>query len=77
MINDLSQTEENYLKAIFHLSDDENNSISTNAISNKIATTAASVTDMIKKLKDSLEKIRKQNRVHVELISDTGGSSNV
>lgn len=52
MINDLSQTEENYLKAIFHLTDDENNSISTNAISHKIATTAASVTDMIKKLKD-------------------------
>ena len=42
-------SEENYLKAIFHLSSDSKKGISTNAIAKKLETKASSVTDMIKK----------------------------
>ncbi|NVK51812.1 MAG: metal-dependent transcriptional regulator [Flavobacteriaceae bacterium] len=47
-----SSSEENYLKAIYHLSLASTKGISTNAIANKLATKASSVTDMIKKLAD-------------------------
>lgn len=46
----LSYAEENYLKAIYHLSEDSEGSVSTNAIADSLNTKAASVTDMIKKL---------------------------
>ncbi len=46
----ISQTEENYLKAIFKLSEKTDGSVSTNAISQEMQTAAASVTDMIKRL---------------------------
>lgn len=46
----LSYTEENYLKCIYKLSRQGNGGVSTNAISAEINTTAASVTDMLKKL---------------------------
>lgn len=45
-----SFTEENYLKAIFKLSD--GGDVSTNALSEEMNTRAASVTDMIKKLSE-------------------------
>jgi len=45
----LTHTEENYLKVIYHLSQTEDEGISTNAIAQKIDTKASSVTDMIKK----------------------------
>lgn len=45
-------SEENYLKAIYHLSNHGNDLVSTNAIAKKIETKASSVTDMIKKLAD-------------------------
>ena len=48
----ISQTEENYLKAIFKLSEKADKAASTNAISNEIKTSAASVTDMLKRLAD-------------------------
>ncbi len=47
-----SQSEENYLKAMYHLEAISENGISTNAIANKLATKASSVTDMVKKLAD-------------------------
>ncbi len=47
-----SFTEENYLKAIYHLSKDDGSVVTTNKISETINTTAASVTDMLKKLAD-------------------------
>lgn len=48
-----SFTEENYLKSIFKLSEQEqNDNVSTNAIADVLQTKAASVTDMIKKLSD-------------------------
>jgi DtxR family transcriptional regulator, Mn-dependent transcriptional regulator len=46
----LSFTEENYLKAIYHLSLEGEKAVSTNAIAENMQTRAASVTDMIKKL---------------------------
>ena len=48
----ISHTEENYLKAIFKLSEKDNTSASTNAISKEMSTSAASVTDMLKRLAD-------------------------
>lgn len=47
-----SFTEENYLKIIYHLSQNNEGPIQTNAISEKMQTKAASVTDMMKKLAD-------------------------
>lgn len=46
----LSLAEENYLKAIYHLSDDGKKDVLTNALADVLKTKAASVTDMIKKL---------------------------
>ena len=45
-----SNTEENYLKIIYHLSLTNDGLISTNAIAEKVQTKAASVTDMMRKL---------------------------
>ena len=45
-----SITEENYLKAIFKLSENNSGSVSTNEISGEMKTKAASVTDMLQKL---------------------------
>ena len=51
-MNNLSHTEENYLKTIFSLSSENNgkDAVSTNAISDVLQTRPASVSDMIKKL---------------------------
>jgi len=46
----LTQTEENYIKEIFKLSEKQEGYIATNAIADAKNTTAASVTDMMKKL---------------------------
>jgi DtxR family transcriptional regulator, Mn-dependent transcriptional regulator len=45
-----STSEENYIKAIFHLQSDQN-PVTTNALAEKLKTKPASVTDMMKKLK--------------------------
>lgn len=45
-----SVTEENYIKAIFHLQQEDGN-VSTNELAAELNTKAASVTDMLKKLK--------------------------
>lgn len=47
---DTSFTEENYLKAIYHLAADESKPVNTNQIATVLNTKAASVTDMLKKL---------------------------
>ena len=49
---EISYTEENYLKAIFKISEQDGKPASTNAISSEMNTSAASVTDMIKRLSD-------------------------
>ncbi len=46
----MTQSEENYLKIIYHLSLVFKTEISTNAIADKMETKASSVTDMLKKL---------------------------
>ena len=46
----ISQTEENYLKSIFKISEKEGKAASTNAIASDLQTTAASVSDMLKRL---------------------------
>lgn len=48
----MSQTEENYLKAIFKISEKSGKTASTNAIAKAMKTSAASVTDMIKRLSE-------------------------
>ncbi|MCE7864645.1 MAG: metal-dependent transcriptional regulator [Bacteroidetes bacterium CHB5] len=45
-----SLTEENYLKAIYHLSEGGSKAVLTNELAEAMSTKAASVTDMIKKL---------------------------
>ncbi len=49
-IDMLSHTEENYLKAIYHLSDGGQQAVLTNELADAMSTKPASVTDMIKKL---------------------------
>lgn len=55
-----SQTEENYIKAIYHLDSISTKGISTNAIAKKLETKASSVTDMIKKLSEKKVVIYKK-----------------
>lgn len=50
MISNLSVAEENYIKAIYHLQQVDAN-VTTNEVANTLQTKAASVTDMLKKLK--------------------------
>ncbi len=47
-----TSSEENYLKAIYHLQIDVDKGVSTNAIAEKLETKASSVTDMVKKLSE-------------------------
>lgn len=61
-----SFTEENYLKAIYKLSELDQTNVSTNAIAEVLQTKAASVTDMIRKLADKkLLKYEKYKGVHL------------
>ena len=55
----LSYTEENYLKAIYHLSK-QGEKVSTNALADNMSTTPASVNDMLKRLsqKDLIRHIK-------------------
>ncbi len=47
-----SYTEENYLKAIYRLSNKTDKGVSTNSIAERMETKASSVTDMLKKLSE-------------------------
>jgi DtxR family Mn-dependent transcriptional regulator len=49
---DLTVAEENYLKAIYHLSDEGKKSVSTNDIAGEIQTKPASVSDMLRRLSE-------------------------
>ena len=46
----LSYTEENYLKTIYHLSENGSKEVTTNGIADAVSTKPASVSDMLKKL---------------------------
>lgn len=65
-----SFTEENYLKAIYKLSEREPESITTNAIAEVLETKAASVTDMIKKLSD--KKLLKYEKYRGVALTEKG-----
>ncbi|MEQ8904176.1 metal-dependent transcriptional regulator [Ekhidna sp.] len=50
MILELSFTEENYLKAIYHLSAEGMENVNTNSLAESMSTTPASANDMVKRL---------------------------
>lgn len=61
-----SFSEENYLKAIFHLEKKYSGGVSTNALAEEMETKASSVTDMVKKLADKkLVKYKKYQGVEL------------
>ena len=65
-----SFTEENYLKAIYHLSEGNRMAVSTNQIAEMTNTKAASVTDMLKKLSD--KKLINYIKYQGVTLTDTG-----
>jgi DtxR family transcriptional regulator, Mn-dependent transcriptional regulator len=65
-----SQAEENYLKAIFKLSEEENVPLHTNAIAAVIGVKSASVTDMLRKLAD--KKLLRYQRYYGVQLTDKG-----
>lgn len=66
----LSLTEENYLKAVYRLSDHGRNTVSTNTLSDHLKTKPASVSDMLKKL--SAKELIDYERYQGVNISDKG-----
>lgn len=50
MVSELSFTEENYLKAIYHLSSEGSENVNTNSLAESMRTSPASVNDMVKRL---------------------------
>ena len=62
----ITLAEENYLKAILSISSCEDGKVSTNSIANEINTSAASVSDMLKKLQEK-ELIKHEKYKGVEL----------
>ena len=62
----ITLAEENYLKAILSISLNEDGKVSTNSIANEINTSAASVSDMLKKLQEK-ELIKHEKYKGVEL----------
>lgn len=65
-----SFTEENYLKAIYKLSERDQDKITTNAIAEVLETKPASVTDMIKKLSD--KKLLKYEKYRGVTLTEKG-----
>lgn len=65
-----TQSEENYLKVIYHLSLISEKGISTNAIAKKLQTKASSVTDMIKKLSE--KKVVSYKKYHGVNLTTSG-----
>ena len=66
----LSFAEENYLKAIYHLSESGKRSVSTNEISDSLKTKPASVSDMIRKL--ALKEMVDYEKYRGVKITETG-----
>jgi DtxR family Mn-dependent transcriptional regulator len=65
-----SQTEENYIKAIYKLSHQLQGNVTTNAIAEMLQTKAASVTDMIRKL--SAKKIVNYEKYRGVVLTEKG-----
>ncbi|MGS2764059.1 metal-dependent transcriptional regulator [Sinomicrobium sp. M5D2P9] len=66
----MTLSEENYLKAIYHLGKDAKEAVSTNAIAEVMDTKASSVTDMIKRLSE--KKLVKYKRYQGAKLTDEG-----
>jgi len=66
----ITLAEENYLKAILSISLNEGGKVSTNAIANEIGTSAASVSDMLKKLQE--KKLIKYKKYKGVELSESG-----
>jgi DtxR family transcriptional regulator, Mn-dependent transcriptional regulator len=69
----LSFTEENYLKAIFHLSEGGSNAVLTNALAEAMNTKPATTTDMLKKL--SAKALVEYERYHGVVLTTKGKTS--
>ena len=67
----LSTSEERYLKAIYKISQKKGNPVSTNDLADELSTSAASVTDMIKKLFE--KKLVEYQRYQGTLLTNEGG----
>ena len=65
-----SLAEENYLKAIYKIAEASDGYITTNDIAKKVSTSAASVTDMLKKL--AKKKLIKYKKYHGLSLTDAG-----
>jgi DtxR family Mn-dependent transcriptional regulator len=65
-----SLTEENYLKAIYKIAESGDGFITTNDIARKLKTTAASVTDMLKKL--ARKKLIRYKKYHGLTLTESG-----
>ncbi|HEY4800651.1 MAG TPA: metal-dependent transcriptional regulator, partial [Bacteroidia bacterium] len=65
-----SQVEENYLKAIYQIAESGDGYITTNDIARKLRTSAASVTDMLKKL--SKKKLIRYKKYYGLRLSESG-----
>lgn len=70
MDSSISQTEENYLKAIYKIQERAEKPASTNAIAGAMNTSAASVTDMIKRLSE--KDLVNYERYRGVTMTDTG-----
>ena len=66
----LSFAEENYLKAVFHLSDNGKQNVSTNELADAMQTKPASVSDMIKKL--AAKELLQHEKYRGVYITDAG-----
>jgi DtxR family Mn-dependent transcriptional regulator len=66
----LSHAEENYVKAIYHLSDEGKQTVLTNALAEAMHTKAASVTDMLKKL--AQKNLVEYEKYHGVQVTDKG-----
>lgn len=66
----LSFAEENYLKAVFHLSDNGKQNVSTNELSDAMQTKPASVSDMIRKL--AAKELLQHEKYRGVYITETG-----
>ena len=66
----ITLAEENYLKAILSISLNKDGKVSTNAIANEIGTSAASVSDMLKKLQE--KKLIKYEKYKGVELSESG-----
>lgn len=71
-MKNLSQSEENYLKAIFKVSRKGASQASTNAIAAELETSPAAVSDMVKKLSSEKKQLVRHQRHRGVTLTETG-----